>query len=650
MSVRDQMPGGLAARLSCFLVILLIMQSIPGVAEAASIGVTIERVDAANFPTVTIYGSVANDQGLPITGLDQSAFNVLEGNKAVEQFTVRSNANAEPVAATLLVDTSSSVGGDGALTASKQAADAFIDKMNANDTAALISFNDQAQVVQSFTNDKTKLKAAVDGLKSGGSRAQFDAISQAAAQQGSAQAARRAIILVTDGADNASKIQMGDAIKAANDSKTPVFTIGVGTSLNKSVLDTIASSTSAQAIYVSSADQITQIFRNVSEQLHTQYVFSYSSKLPPDNQQHDVSVDAKFNGNETKITATFVAKAPSLKYDVTGITDKSTVSGAQSVEVKPTVGTAKQADLLVDGTVVATAPAAPFKLNWDASKISPGPHTVVVRVTDAAGAPSEQSYSVQVQGGAPASNPTAAATTAAATSAAATTVPTAATAVPTAVATTTVGSANQWIPYAAGGVGVLALAGVGAFLLTRRKPSVTVPSITIAPKPEPAQMSDRTEVIARAPVVPPPPPPVVKPPPVPQQQPVGPSALEATAVVESGQTIVAGQDSGSTIVRQPSLPRARLHVSQSSGESDTNLNQLETILGRDPTNPVVVRDPLASRRHARIIVEDGEFWLEDMKSLNGTRVNGEVITGRRKLLPNDQIKIGEVTMTFLPMN
>lgn len=645
MSVRDQVPGGLAARLSCFLVILLIVQSLSGVAEAASLGVTIERVDAANFPTVTIYGSVANDQGLPITGLDQSAFNVLEGNKAVEQFTVRSNANAEPVAATLLLDTSSSVDGDGALAASKLAADAFIDKMNANDTAALISFNDQAQVVQSFTNDKTKLKAAVDGLKSGGSRAQFDAISQAASQQGSAQAARRAIILVTDGADNASKIQMGDAIKAANDSKTPVFTIGVGSTLNKSVLDTIASSTSAQAIYVSSADQITQIFRNVSEQLHTQYVFSYTSKLPPDNQQHDVSVDAKFNGNETKITATFVAKAPTLKYDVTGITDKSTVSGAQSVEVKPTVGTAKQADLLVDGTVVATAPAAPFKLNWDASKVSPGTHTVVVRVTDAAGAPSEQSYSVQVQGAAPASNPTAAATTAAAT-----TVPTAATAVPTAVATTTVGSGNQWIPYAAGGVGVLALAGVGAFLLTRRKPSVTVPAITVAPKPEPTPMSDRTEVIARAPVVPPPPPPVVKPPPVQQQQPVVASALEATAVVESGQTMVAGQDSGSTIVRQPSLPRARLHVSQSSGESDTNLNQLETILGRDPTNPVVVRDPLASRRHARIIIEDGEFWLEDMKSLNGTRVNGEVITGRRKLLPNDQIKIGEVTMTFLPMN
>lgn len=645
MSVRDQMHGGLAVRLSCFLVILLIVQSLAGVAEAASLGVTIERVDAANFPTVTIYGSVANDQGLPITGLDQSAFNILEGNKAVEQFTVRSNANAEPVAATLLLDTSSSVDGDGALAASKQAADAFIDKMNSNDTAALISFNDQAQVVQSFTNDKTKLKAAVDGLKSGGSRAQFDAISQAAAQQGSAQAARRAIILVTDGADNASKIQMGDAIKAANDSKTPVFTIGVGSSLNKSVLDTIASSTSAQAIYVSQADQITQIFRNVSEQLHTQYVFSYTSKLPPDNQQHDVSVDAKFNGNETKITATFVAKAPTLKYDVTGITDKSTVSGAQSVEVKPTVGTAKQADLLVDGTVVATAPAAPFKLNWDASKVSPGPHTVVVRVTDAAGAPSEQSFSVQVQGAAPASSPTAAATTAAAT-----TVPTAAAAVPTAVATTTGGSANQWIPYAAGGIGVLALAGVGAFLLTRRKPSVTVPAITVAPKPEPAPMSDRTEVIARAPVVPPPPPPVVKPPPVQPQQPVAASALEATAVVESGQTMVAGQDSGATIVRQPSLPRARLHVSQSSGESDTNLNQLETILGRDPTNPVVVRDPLASRRHARIIIEDGEFWLEDMKSLNGTRVNGEIITGRRKLLPNDQIKIGEVTMTFLPMN
>ncbi|HEX5414352.1 MAG TPA: VWA domain-containing protein, partial [Chloroflexota bacterium] len=227
---RDHKLGGLAARLTYLLAFLLLLQNLAPVAEAASLGVTIERVDSASFPTVTIFGSVANDQGLPITGLDQSAFGIFEDNKAVEQFTVRSNANAEPVAATFLIDTSSTTGSDGELAAAKLAANAFIDKMNTNDTAAIISFGGQAQLVQGFTNDKAKLKAAIDGLKSNGSRAQYDAISLAAAQQASAQAARRAIILTTDGGDNASTNvkQMGDAIKAANDSKTPVFTIGVG--------------------------------------------------------------------------------------------------------------------------------------------------------------------------------------------------------------------------------------------------------------------------------------------------------------------------------------------------------------------------------------------------------------------------------------
>ncbi|HEX5414895.1 MAG TPA: FHA domain-containing protein, partial [Chloroflexota bacterium] len=408
--------------------------------------------------------------------------------------------------------------------------------------------------------------------------------------------------------------------------------------LDKNVLGTIANATSAQAIFVPSVDQVTQIFRNVSEQLHTQYIFSYTSKIPADNHQHDVSVSAKFNGDQTKITATFIAKPPALKFDVSGIADKSTVSGSQSVEAKITTGTAKQADLLVDGNVVSTATAAPYKLPWEAGRFTEGQHTVIVRVTDSLGTPVDQTFIVTIQGAAPTVAPTAAATAAA----------TAVTAAPTPTPATA-GSSTNWIPYAAGGVGVLLLAGAGAFVLTRRKPSVTLPPVPAIPtaKPEPIR-EDRTEVIPRTPIVTPPPTPKVNSTP-PVQQPVA-DALEATAVVESGQTIVAGQDAGATVVRQPALPRARLHVVQSGGESDANLSTAETILGRDPTNPVVVRDPLASRRHARIIVENGEFWLEDMKSLNGTRVNGEVITGRRKLLPNDQIKIGEVTMTFLPVN
>ena len=88
-----------------------------------------------------------------------------------------------------------------------------------------------------------------------------------------------------------------------------------------------------------------------------------------------------------------------------------------------------------------------------------------------------------------------------------------------------------------------------------------------------------------------------------------------------------------------------MHLVQHGTEQEIALSQPETVLGRDASNPIVIRDPLASRRHARIAIEDGAFWIEDLKSLNHTRVNGAEVT-RQKLANGDQIKIGEAILTF----
>ena len=73
----------------------------------------------------------------------------------------------------------------------------------------------------------------------------------------------------------------------------------------------------------------------------------------------------------------------------------------------------------------------------------------------------------------------------------------------------------------------------------------------------------------------------------------------------------------------------------------------EVVIGREPTSQVVIRDPLASRRHARIYIADGVAWVEDLKSLHGTRVNGDLIDSPRALADNDQIRIGDAVITYL---
>ena len=73
----------------------------------------------------------------------------------------------------------------------------------------------------------------------------------------------------------------------------------------------------------------------------------------------------------------------------------------------------------------------------------------------------------------------------------------------------------------------------------------------------------------------------------------------------------------------------------------------EVRLGRTADNDIVVKDPNASRAHCRVYVKDGQHWLEDLMSANGTTVNGKHLQGAAvKLAHGDTLSIGEVSFTF----
>jgi predicted component of type VI protein secretion system len=73
----------------------------------------------------------------------------------------------------------------------------------------------------------------------------------------------------------------------------------------------------------------------------------------------------------------------------------------------------------------------------------------------------------------------------------------------------------------------------------------------------------------------------------------------------------------------------------------------ELTLGRETTNPIAISDPEVSRRHARLVYQNGLYALEDLNSTNGTFVNGRRLVGRYVLQPGDVINLGEnVTLIF----
>jgi phosphoserine phosphatase RsbU/P len=70
------------------------------------------------------------------------------------------------------------------------------------------------------------------------------------------------------------------------------------------------------------------------------------------------------------------------------------------------------------------------------------------------------------------------------------------------------------------------------------------------------------------------------------------------------------------------------------------------VLGRHPDCDVVLDAASVSRQHAQILKENGQYFVEDLHSRNGTFVNGVLISGRQQLRDGDKLKICDLSFTF----
>ncbi len=80
-------------------------------------------------------------------------------------------------------------------------------------------------------------------------------------------------------------------------------------------------------------------------------------------------------------------------------------------------------------------------------------------------------------------------------------------------------------------------------------------------------------------------------------------------------------------------------------QMEFELGERPITIGRSPEADIVIMDDKASRLHCGIRLWDGDFFIKDLKSKNGTFVNGQRIE-MTKLNPGDEIRIGTFTMTF----
>src|SRR5256885_11199775 len=70
-------------------------------------------------------------------------------------------------------------------------------------------------------------------------------------------------------------------------------------------------------------------------------------------------------------------------------------------------------------------------------------------------------------------------------------------------------------------------------------------------------------------------------------------------------------------------------------------------LGRAATSRIVLKDELCSREHAEVFRDGSTWYVRDLSSLNGTRLNGQPVSGEQALEPRDEIGLGRTRLVFV---
>ena len=245
---------------------------------------------------VVLHAVVVDGQNNLIANLDKNSFRVYEDSKPQEITSFYQEH--VPVALGLLIDNSGSMRPK--RPSVNQAALNLVRASNAQDEVFVVNFGEQYYLDQDFTNDVAKLQTALEKVETRGSTALYDAIVASAAhmKQG-AELQKRILLVVTDGADNASQESLEEAVHQLQQKDGPVvYVIALlGNSRNASAttqaLESLSQSTGGTAFFPTDVSQVDSITRSIASAIRSQYVIGYkSSSTATGHVYHAIQVDA----------------------------------------------------------------------------------------------------------------------------------------------------------------------------------------------------------------------------------------------------------------------------------------------------------------------------------------------------------------------
>jgi Ca-activated chloride channel family protein len=235
--------------------------------------------------TVELPVTVLDSKSRPVEGLKKADFSVTEDGvkQTISHFALQREL---PVRLGIVIDTSGSM--EHTLPEVQRVVVGFLHNLlHPSDRAFVEAFNDQPALLEGFTPDFGSLERAMIALKADGETALYDA-SVFGLFQFSGVRGRKAMIILTDGEDNASKMDFDKTMDYAKRSGVTIYTVGIDLSITKvrirSQLTRLARTTGGDAFFLARKANLEPVYDRINRELRSQYLLAYTStsELPPD--------------------------------------------------------------------------------------------------------------------------------------------------------------------------------------------------------------------------------------------------------------------------------------------------------------------------------------------------------------------------------
>jgi len=371
--------GVLAIALVCASVLALPTRSS---AQAPGVRADIVSVSDAGYPMARAVVNLDDPEGTFSRG-GPGEFSVLvDGKPASAVSADLASSQNVPLDILFVIDVSGSMAG-APLARTKEAASAFVAGLAPWDRVAILSFADKVVPVQDYTTDRAATRTAIEALVASGNTALYAATGGGAIKITNSPSARRAVILLSDGAQDGVPLTLtrDAAIGAAATAGAPWFTIGEGTEIDREYLGQLASVTRGRYLEAPDPNDLGALYASVGQLLRSQYIVTFdASATRAAGSQLEVRLTAGGQSSSAVTTYKLGPEFAPSAVTIEGVAAGERVSDTRAVTLAGAAGSAVRAAFYVDDVNVFETNTQPFTFNYDPRSFADGAHTLKVSV------------------------------------------------------------------------------------------------------------------------------------------------------------------------------------------------------------------------------------------------------------------------------